>query len=402
MTEAPIGPVIKRGSLRMWYVFDIGNEVHLEAAAQCFVDRPGQTRPQFQPRLRQPEFFGFRPRPFRLQKTTGEFKVGKYPTNRMADLTLWPGGRMSVEYVFELPEGTTLHDVSDICARLSAEQILGMDARQQATTLVEGELRGAIEEPKVKAQCEDYAVLVVEEFDTEIEPEDLIEKHGLLLTQFLRQEDKKVRLSPQVIKDALKHRFSWAQDLTVIDWNAAILYGDGMDDILNYLEFNQVQLLGLRYLNSSLDAQLDVAYALFEEAQREIHRQENSKFKWGRRISSLLMATAKQIGFFTGEIEPVEQALTKIGMLAVEARKASGAIRDAINVIGDPTLYRIHRLAAKRFGFKNLTGNIEDQLRELDGIYAKIHDQKKENRGIFLEIVVIILITIEVFQSMRH
>ena len=395
-------PDIKVGSLRMWYCYDVGDDINLEAASRRFEARHGQSRPQFQPRHVQPGFFGFRPRPLRLQKSTGEFQVGTFRTNRMAELTLWAGARLSVEYKFELPAGTKLSEVTELCAKLEHEPVLELDARAQAGLLVEGDLRGEIDNPKVSAACEDYAVLVVEEFAREITAEELGAKFGVQVANFLRQQGQDARLSGQFVEDTLYHRFSWSEDLTVVDWNAAFLYGHGLDDVLELLEFNQVQLLGLRYLNSSLDAQLDVAYGLFENALREIRAHERSRYKWARWCWQLWLATCRQIGLLHGDEEPLESALNKIGMLAVEARKASGAIRDAINLIGDPTLYRIHELAAQRFGFQRLTESIAEQLGELDGIYQKVHDQKKESRGVFLELIVIILILIEVIHSFVH
>ncbi len=395
-------PPIARGSLRIWYCYDIGDDLKLETAARRFDASHSQSRPQFQPRQHQPEFFGFRPRPLRLLKSTGEFQIGEYRTNRMAELTVWGGARLSVEYRFELPKGTTIDAVTEICAKLEQEPVLELDARQQAELLVNGDLREALENARVSSACEDYVVLVVDEFESPVTPDELRTAHGAQLATFLRQQGKGVKLSDQFVDDTLVHRFSWSDDLTVVDWNAAFLFGDGLEDVLELLEFVQVQLLGLRFLNSSLDGQLDDAYTLFETALKELKEKERARYKWLRWIWQLGVATAKQVGLLSEGKETIESTINKIRMAAVEARKASGAIRDAINLIGDPTLYRIHELAAQRFGFERLTENIEKQIAELDAIYQKLHDQKSESRGVFLELVVIILILIEVIHSFIH
>ena len=396
-------PAIKRATLRVLYCYDGGDDVKLEEAARHFeATRHGQSRPQFQPHQVQKAFFGFRPRPLRLQRSTGEFQVGRFRTNRLAEITVWAGARVSVEYRFELPDGTTFNEVTEICTKLEADPVLELDARAQVRLLVEGELRSAFESPRVSDACEDYVVLAVDEFVTPLTVMELTTTYSVQLANFLRQQGKDVRLSEQFVNDTLQHRFSWSDDVTIIDWNAAFLYGDGLQDILELLEFIQVQLLGLRFLNSSLDAKLDEAYALHTSALNEIQAHAKSRFRWARSLRKLPIETAKQLGMIESGKESVEFALNQIGLLAVEARKASGAIRDAINLIGDPTLYKIHELAAERFGFARITESIEAQLRELDGIYQKVHDQKHESRGVFLELIVIALILIEVVNGFLH
>ena len=80
------------------------------------------------------------------------------------------------------------------------------------------------------------------------------------------------------MSDATQHTFSWADDLTVVDWGAAFIYGADTSDVIQLLEFELVQLLEFRFLDEQLDQQCDEAAALF----LALERRATEKSRWKR------------------------------------------------------------------------------------------------------------------------
>ena len=50
------------------------------------------------------------------------------------------------------------------------------------------------------------------------------------------------------------------EDTALIDWHAAVLFGNDMDDVRAVLEFANVELLEMRMLDEQLDTALDEGY----------------------------------------------------------------------------------------------------------------------------------------------
>jgi hypothetical protein len=96
----------------------------------------------------------------------------------------------------------------------------------------------AVKKPDLSAFVEDYGIFHI--FSTE-PALDLshVNCHRACLSQILRCEAQP--LSDQEICDATSTQIAFGtQDLTLLDWNAALLIGQEMDDVLAVLEFINV------------------------------------------------------------------------------------------------------------------------------------------------------------------
>ena len=68
-------------------------------------------------------------------------------------------------------------------------------------------------------------------------------------------------LSDQEVHDAISHRIAFGlDDVAILDWHAALLCDREADDVRAVLEFPNVELLEMRYLDEQLDDALDQAY----------------------------------------------------------------------------------------------------------------------------------------------
>ena len=83
--------------------------------------------------------------------------------------------------------------------------------------------------------------------------------HVQQITQILRAERQ--ALSDQEIDDALASKISFSSnDIALVDWNASLLLDRSGDDVRTGLEFANVELLEIPYLDQKLDRALNQAY----------------------------------------------------------------------------------------------------------------------------------------------
>lgn len=389
--------IIKEGSCFVIFAFEVGERVHCERARNRVKDAQEQTA-QFRERRNPAPFFGFDPSPLKVGNTVGEFIVGaKFPTTRFIEITLWPFGVASVKYEIPLSEGVKLEELVELSVAIEADEKLEIEARKQVKSFVE-QIGDAIEDPVEPTITEDYVMFAVRSFKVPeaqagggtssaaaISIDDLLKNHKLTLAQMLRSE--KGSLSVQVQTDSTQHTFSWADDLTVVDWGAAFIYGSDNGDVLKLLEFELVQLLEFRYLDELLDQQCDEAAALFLNLERQAHE----KSRWKRWVARMRSSAIGQMLV----ADETEEASQRIAGLTVDAIRNISAATNAINVLGDPTLDTLHSLAAKRFRLRLLSDSVEKKLGLLDNVYQKIETRRHSQKSLFLEIAVVVLIVIE-------
>ena len=86
-----------------------------------------------------------------------------------------------------------------------------------------------------------------------------------MLAQVLSSNTK--TLSRQQRREELSSRIAYyTDDLTIITWNAALVFGTNMDDVLTVLELANVQLRELHYLDDQLDDSLQESYDIRRKA----------------------------------------------------------------------------------------------------------------------------------------
>lgn len=168
-------------------------------------------------------------------------------------------------------------------------------------------------------------------------------KYGPILAQILRAEHQS--LSLQEIRDATACRIAFGgTDLTLIDGDAAILIDRDAEDTIAVLEFANVELLEMRYLDRQLDTALDQAYrALSRQGWRQVLRPGAGRHDFDR-IARMQMDSAL---LFEG-------------------------VNNAFKLVGDQFLVRLYRLASERFHLAEWDAGILRKLQTLDGIYAKL------------------------------
>lgn len=132
------------------------------------------------------------------------------------------------------------------------------DARERVVQLMQ-ELDRSISRANLSELVEDFAVYHFEEFNGTVEVSALLEQHPSEFARLLRAESGE--LGNEEVQDAVSSRTSYGvDDCAVIDWNGALFFGRDVEDVKAVLEFCNVELLEMRFLDEQLDDYLESAY----------------------------------------------------------------------------------------------------------------------------------------------
>ena len=205
---------------------------------------------------------------------------------------------------------------------------------------------------------EDYTIYIADKKDPVIDP-----------VVILVGEERV--FSAQTREDILRNSLSYSvDDLTILSWDAALLItGEPAGDIIELIEFANVQALEFRYYDRELTRQMDRMYDDIENADR------NSSFRRLRqyhRIMSRLMETQAEISDIVEKVDNLIKVTEDIYYARVYAA--------ALHVL---------RISQWRDGVNRKIGMIRQN-------YQMLSDEVNIQHSNFLELVIILLIAFEI------
>jgi len=357
---------IAGGTCHPIYVFDVGYAIDLQGAAQRLP--AGVVRP-VRRRDRPASPFEFRPIPLRLVEESGALP-SEFRLNPAVELALYDFGAATVSYT--IPLGSSAAELLDLSVRLRGNDALQSDARRRITGLIES-LGTAVQRPRVGEPAEDYFIFEIAALPDAVEAAAFCREHAALLARVLRAET--VELSQEEIAHVMEARISFERgDLILVDWDSAFIVDPEPADFRAVLEFANVQLLELRYLDGQLDRILERSYQLLSRRSR-----------W-RGIAP---------GF-------MEEDRREISALQVDGAILLERVSNALKILGEEYLARVYRLAAGRLHLAEWDAVIVRKLSTIESIYQKLSDRAAARRLELLEWVVIVLIALEVVLTLRH
>jgi hypothetical protein len=355
------------GRLHVYVAFDWGEEIDLDRARELgagvvldMVRRP-----------RTPASIAYRPPPlrFRLEPATIALPGLPGPANRTAEATLFDFAGVSL--ALQVPFQMSRAELRTLAAGL-AEPAATRAVMESARAIVEplfNQVQPAITRPDWRDNFwEEYFVFQFPPGPA-VEPDDLLGRHPGWLAGLLRLENEE--LSRQEIDEALRYVLRYGlHDVFIPDWGAAVLVDREVecDETLQAIEFANLQLLEFRYVDTRLDE-------ILAQAGRLLGRSAQSRLPFWRRHA---------------------RALRLLGELKVEANGLFERAGNALKLVGDQYLARVYRLLATRFHLPAWEQDIRHKLEVLEGVYEVLSTQSSHFRAEFLEIIVVILITIEV------
>ena len=346
------------------FIYDIGWSIDLDSAERRITAMTQRGR--IRHKRRSPPYFDYRPAPVRVIQEGDSFPVGEFQTTPSAEVVLYDFGALSVTY--SIPFEGPFHRVRALSELLYENAVLLTDSRRRVEGLL-AVIEGAVERPNISSFIEDYQIYhIAAEAVPKIDELSTTYAHDI--AQILRSES--VELSEQEVREAVSTRLSFGRDdAAIIDWNAALLVGDDMDDVHAVLEFANVELLEMRYLDQQLDDALDQAYDALSRGM-------------GRRL--------RLPGSFESDLQRVAQ-------MQVDSAILFERVTNTLKLLGDQYLARVYRMASQRLHLEAWDASILRKLQTQNSIYGKLADRAATRRMEVLEWIIIVLIALSIVLS---
>lgn len=356
---------VKKGVCYALYAYDVGMSIDLERCKN--VIKSGQLKASIQPHRRAPKYFDYRPAPLLVTQTIAPCRASNFQTTGEVDLLLYDFGGISVSY--EFPIVGSFDELRSISCDLSESSALLDDSRRRVEELIKV-VGDAIGRPQMADLVEDYTLFQIDDYSAAWSPDEFHVKCAQELAQVLRAE--RGILSDQEIADAMACRISFStDDVTMIDWNAALIFDRDADDVRAVLEFANMELLEMRCLDRQLDDALDQSYEMVPKHTL---------------IRNLLPGTSGTV-------------IRRISQMQVDGAILFERVSNAPKLLGDQYLARVYRLAAQRFHLNEWNASILRKLDAMESIYKQMHERAASWRLEVLEWIIILLILFEIIMA---
>ena len=357
---------IKKGAVHVLFAYDVGLAIDLVRCQQHISNLVELARIKHKGHA--PHYFQFDPPPLRVTQDIAPLEVGSYRSAPAADMVLYDFGGVSVGYVF--PFSGAFDDLIELSCRLIESPHLRDDSRQRVEHLM-AVIERAVLKPGISPLSEDYTIFHVDELEPAIEPDVLHTRFGADVARLLRSE--RDALSEQEVADALANRVSFGlHDVAIIDWNGALLYDKEPEDVRTVLEFANIQLLEMRFLDAELDRALDRSYEVITMPRTWTQQ----RLPRGARAE-----------------------LARVARMQVDGAILFERVSNALKLLGDQYLARVYRACSQRYRLAEWNTGILRKLETIESIYQKAHDAAANLRMEMLEWIIIVLIAFEIVLS---
>jgi hypothetical protein len=356
-SAAPAIETTLRGSVLVLLQFDVAEAIRLDRLQELI-----RARPVPQPSLKHP--------------APGYVRYQRPPVvEPLETLVLESGERLQgeikyydygvVSLVYELP----FADGWGKLIRLASRWVWEVDFAAQATAIVRNSLEraaSALVKPYKEWLSEDYLIFHIREIGGSPSITDLIQTNGSRIAQVVRGDTG--QLADSECNEVLQSRISYyANDLTVIGWNAAFLYDStsGAETAIQLLEYANSQLLEFRHYDDLLTEELERVYKLLDEGT----------------------------GFFAQW--RLARSATGLHTVLLDVAELTEHADNAIKFLSDMFSARLYRLAALKVGVPDYKDLVTRKVHTAEELYRFMVDQFNQSRAFFLELTVVVILVIE-------
>src|SRR5438094_5803832 len=360
LPEAQAEPVVQEGVCYALFAYDAGLGINLDESERRITALT--QRAAIRHKRRAPRYFEYRPAPLRVTQEREALAVGAFRTTPSVEAVLYDFGAVSVTY--QIPLAGPLAHLITLAEELYESNVLLADSRRWVEHLL-ATIAPAVTRPGLTDFVETYEIFEVGAFRPPCPPAELYTTHAQEVARILRSE--RAVLSNQEVHDALGHRISFgSDDVTLIDWDAALIADRDAEDVRAVLEFANVELLEMRYLDQQLDDALDESYGTL----------------------------SRRDGLWLPGVTRAD--LRRIGQLQVDNAVLFEGVNNALKLLGDQYLARVYRLVSERFHLAEWDASILRKLQTLESIYQKLSDQAANRRTEALEWIIIARIAAQI------
>jgi hypothetical protein len=370
-TAAPVASV--QGEIVVYRLYDVGYEIDLERSFALLGDRaPERERPV----RGEAQAIQIPNPPVTANLGTVTMTVGGEPRPVELFARVFDFGVLSLRGRVEFSRPVPWREFQSI-APSWANAPEWKDIFQNARRTLEERIRPAIAKRGDTPVTEDYVVFRIHRLlDADNRRLPVVALHDEDIAQLLTGEARP--LSAAARRDLLSQRFSYFEDdLTVLTWNAALVVEPVLEDrdVQYVLEFANAQLLELRYYDALLDQELPHMYDGIRAARQGFHL-------LGRHYSRMLGNLQTRVAEVTELVERSENSL---------------------KMTDDMFLARIYAAALELFRGGTWRQGIDEKLAIVRDAYSMLNAETLARRAEILEVIIVLLITIEIVLAfVRH
>ena len=225
-------------------------------------------------------------------------------------------------------------------------------------------------QPKFFQTSAIYIIIQVDPQPSTLDLTQLLKEYGSTIASTLRFETEILsEVQKNEILDSAIGYFRGS--LIVIDIDAAFVYEEEYDDIIDLFEFINIQQLELRFFDRLLDKQLNIIY-----------EKEAKHIPWGAFLPFY------SIFFY----DPVGQ----LRKLKVDISVITERLESSIKIAGEPYFSEIYNALVKKLDLKTWKDGIDRKLHIVEDVQTVYQHKIDTNREDIFSILVIILIFVEV------
>jgi hypothetical protein len=350
---------VRSGRVVALFAFDVAAAIDLHSIPSVL--RP--ERSQIIRRRPAPEYVSYAEPPVDIALGERELELGGEKQRAALSARLFDFGAVSVALALGLD--VPLSALPALAQELARADLAAL-ARRALHELVE-EIRPAFRELGLNEFVEDYYVFELRTLEPAVSAQALLRDNASVLAATLAMDA--APLSPQQIEESLRDAISYSpDDLVVAEWSGALVCDAHGGDTLAVLEFLNVQLLELRFL----DARLDRALAQFS---REVYRTQTL---WSA-IRGLYRS-----------------AIRALSELTVEVLTLSERVENAVKLAPDVYLARVYRRCAARLGLPTWERMVQSKLEAVRHLTTILTERAAARRAEALELTIITLIAVEI------
>jgi hypothetical protein len=348
------------GYIHLAFAFDVGYEIDLDRARPLLSAEAGTLAR----RKRTPESLEYRPTPLRVSlDASGLALPGVAPSAPpRAELSIFDFGAISllVSFPIKLDEAAMLalaDDLAEPSAMVAAAKLVISPWLER--------IKPMVTEFKLSDLGEEYIVFQLGE-----QTPSWFASHREWIAGLVRLDSGP--LGESEVHEANRLSLSYRPtDLVTLDWAAGFVADKTCADLLQVIEFANVQLLEFRHIDDRLDDRLEAAYRLIRPGHAP------------RRFRLPLWRT------HAGAVRSVRE-------LEIEATSLFERADNTLKLIGDQYLSRVFDLARTRFHLADWQQSIRRKLETVGDVFDLLVHQAGGTRMEVLEIVVILLIALEI------
>lgn len=357
---------IKKGSILIYRVFDVAEEVNLSKVEELLKSESSRSRLKLTRTPRQ--LVIMRNAPVTMSLGESDFALNDKNIKIEVFAKIWDYGVLTIMFQVPIEPGTKWEELINLSAKIEQDTLIDEAARFRAQELV-SLIKPALRDSHDWHEFEDYVIFFFESIEGIRNCNDLIANADI--PRLLLAENQAVlsERSKSAILDT--GTFQYAEtDLTIIDWNSALVVEpSGRKEVPEVIEFALTHMMEMRYYDSLLDERLTTLYDAIEESR--------SRF-FSNRFSGLSREASARFIEFSEFIERVD---------------------NSFKVVGDFYLAKIFRAAGEKFRIPEWETNIMRKIHLFSDLSELLQGEVNVNRSLWLEVTVVVLILFELITT---